>query len=87
MKTTKKTISKGLTRRDALKLSGLALGGLAFGDVMVGAGAGKALAQSQLCNTTNGCNYPVDPNTTQEYTYPKDAHLGPFKPPISRARG
>ena len=78
MKTTKKKMSEGLTRRDALKLSGLALGGVVFGGAMVGPGAGKALAQSQLCNTANGCNYPVDPNTTQEYTYPKDANLGPF---------
>jgi ribonuclease Z len=78
MKTSKRKMTEGLTRRDALKLSGLALGGVVFGGAMVGPGAGKALAQSQLCNTTNGCNYPVDPNTTQEYTYPKDANLGPF---------
>ena len=80
MKTTKKKMSEGLTRRDALKLSGMALGGLALGGAMVDAGTGKALAQSQLCNTTNGCNYPVDPTTTQEYTYPTDYKLGSFKP-------
>ena len=38
MKTAEKTMSKGLTRRDALKLSGLALGGLAF------AGTDKSIA-------------------------------------------
>ena len=59
MKTAKKKMSGGLTRRDALKLSGLALGSLALGGTTVGAGTAKALAQSQLCDTTNGCNYPV----------------------------
>jgi ribonuclease Z len=57
-----------------LKYSGLALGGLALGGSIVGAGAGKALAQ---CDT-NECNYPVPSDTTQEYTYPTTAQLGQF---------
>jgi len=47
-----------VTRRDALKASGLALGGLAIGR------AGNALAQCP----TEAC-YPVPPSETQEYTY------------------
>jgi hypothetical protein len=56
MKTTKKTVSEGLTRRELLKGSGLALGGLAFGSAIIGAGAGKALSQQQ-CDE-NACGYP-----------------------------
>jgi ribonuclease Z len=66
---TKKRVSKGLTRRDLLKASGVALGSLAVGGAMVGAGAGRALAKQQQC-ATNECNYPVGPGTTQHYTYP-----------------
>jgi len=48
-----------VTRRDALKASGLALGGLAI------RGASKALAQ---CGS-NACGYPVPNYETQEYAY------------------
>jgi ribonuclease Z len=64
-----------LTRRDALKASGLALGGLAIG------GADKALAQ---CKVLAPC-YPVsDIAETQEYSYFKQlkasAPLAPYTP-------
>jgi ribonuclease Z len=51
----------GLTRRDTLKLSGLAaVGGLTLGAV------GKARAQ---CDEPMESCYPVPPDTTQQYTY------------------
>ncbi|MDL2124285.1 MAG: hypothetical protein LWX51_14700 [Deltaproteobacteria bacterium] len=64
----KKTMSKGLTRRDALKLSGLALGGLAFTG-----SAGKAIATTSKYgggnpNTLLDSFYPTH-NDTQRYTY------------------
>jgi ribonuclease Z len=68
VKRSKKRISTELTRRDTLKLSGLALGGLAVAGVMGCEGSSKAGAQQQ-CGT-NECNYPVNPATTQEYSYP-----------------
>ena len=58
MKISKNISSEGLTRRDLLKGSGVILGGLALGGAMVGAGAGKALAQQ--C-PDNACSYPVRP--------------------------
>jgi ribonuclease Z len=75
MKKSRKRVAAGLTRRDTLKLSGVALGGLAVGSVMSCGGSGKAAAEQQ-CDD-NGCNYPVDPETTQEYLYP--GRLDPFK--------
>jgi ribonuclease Z len=73
-KRSKRRISAALTRRDTLKLSGLALGSLAAGGVMSCGGSDKAHA-GQQCED-NACNYPVDPDTTQEYSYPTD--LGTF---------
>lgn len=76
MKKTKKARSEGLTRRELMKASGLALGGLALGGAMVAAGAGKALARQQ-CGY-NECNYPVNPDTTQEYSYAASPPLHEF---------
>jgi ribonuclease Z len=67
MKTSKKTVSEGLTRRELLKASGLALGGLALGGAIVGNGVVKAIAQ-QPCDE-NACGYP-NGIPTQQYDYP-----------------
>jgi ribonuclease Z len=75
-KGTNKAMSKGLTRRDLLKASGVAVGGLALTGVVVGAGAGKVLAKQQQQCDDNECNYPVGPGTTEKYTYP--THLSSF---------
>ena len=66
MKESKKTMSKGLTRRDLLKASGVALGGLALGGAMIGSGAGKAHA-GVACPTVGPC-YPTN-TPTQQYSY------------------
>lgn len=76
MESTKKTGSDGLTRRQVLKNSGLALGGLALGNAIVGCRTDQARA-GQQCGT-NGCNYPVNPDTTVEYLYPNG--LAQFTP-------
>ncbi len=73
-----KTKSEGLTRRELLKASGVVLGGLALGGPYGCSGSGNASAQQQ-CGT-NGCNYPVDPASTQQYSYPVTAQLGAFTP-------
>ena len=73
MKKSKKSSSEGLTRRDLLKASGVALGGLAFGGAMVGTGAGKALAQQQC--RPNGCNYPWTLLPRRSIAYPTDYTL------------
>jgi ribonuclease Z len=78
MKRSKKTSSEGLTRRDLLKASGVAMGSLALGGAMVGARAGKALAKQQQQCGTNECHYPVGRGTTQKYSYP--THLSAFTP-------
>jgi ribonuclease Z len=78
MKKTKKRSSEGLTRRDLLKTSVMALGGLALGGAIVG---GKALAKEN-CNE-NGCGYPVNYTTTQEYTYPT-RYLRTFTPDMQK---
>lgn len=75
---TKKTKSQGLTRRELLKASGVVLGGLALGGQYGCSSSGSASAQQQ-CGT-NGCNYPVDTATTQQYSYPATAQLAPFTP-------
>lgn len=58
--------STQITRRDMVRLSGAAMGGLAFGGTLLGSGAGKANAQD-ACPTTP-C-YPVLPAVTQQYSY------------------
>ena len=72
----KKTEPTGMTRREALKVSGLGLaaGGLALGGTKI-ADAAKKIGQEQVCPDTNGCDYPVPEDTTQEYTYPTDYKL------------
>lgn len=79
MKTEKKT-TEGITRRDALKISGLALGELAFGGALVGLGARKAHADDN-CTCDNVCPQP-DPGCTwdtgrdtREYSYFKNLKL------------
>ena len=62
-------MSNKLSRRDFLMASGVALGGLSLGGAVAGAGLGKALT-TQQCGD-NGCGYPVDPESTQRYSYPK----------------
>ena len=64
MKDTKRTLSEGMTRRDLLKASGAALGGLAFGGTMFGGGLGKARADQ--CE--DNC-YPQTEYNTQKYSY------------------
>lgn len=77
MKKSEKTTSRGFTRRDALKVSGMALGGLAMGGA-VSAFAGKRTQPVNECDPppagcpTGNCTYPPDdpPHiSTQQYTY------------------
>ncbi len=78
MKKSRKTESDGLTRRDLLKASGVALGGLALGSVLVGSRAGKVNAQ-QMCSCPPGptCNW-TDYAASQRYSYFQT--LKPFYP-------
>ncbi len=76
MKIYKKTSSEGLTRRDLLKASGVALGGLAFGGAMVGAGKLHA-NESCDCPPGPGCSWN-DYAASQRYTYFEN--LPPFHP-------
>lgn len=64
----------GVTRRQALKLAGLAAGGLAIEGAI--GGSGEARAGFQQCDD-NACGYPVGPGRTQQYTYP--THLRDFE--------
>ena len=61
-------MSSKLSRRDFLKASGVALGGLALGGAVAGTGMGKT-PTAQQCDE-NGCQYPVKPKSTQQYSYP-----------------
>jgi len=56
--------SKGLRRRDVLKASGLAIGGLA-----VHGAFGRAGAAELQCGP-NACGYPVPKDQTERYDYP-----------------
>ena len=78
MDDSKKKEPKGLTRREALKISGLALGGLAFGGAIIVPGAGKTYAD-QSCNCPPGptCSWN-HPARSQRYSYFRD--LNPFYP-------
>jgi ribonuclease Z len=68
MKLSDKKPSKGISRRDALKYSGLALGGLAFGGALIGPGARRAYAK--LYCPENACDYyEGDGKITQAYDY------------------
>jgi ribonuclease Z len=68
MKPSDKKPSKGITRRDALKYSGLALGGLAFGGALGGPGVRWTYAKQLYC-PPNACGYPVPDYITKEYAY------------------
>jgi ribonuclease Z len=57
-----------LSRRDFLKASGVALGGLSLGGAVALTGMGETLAAQQCAE--NGCNYPVNPKSTRQYSYP-----------------
>jgi hypothetical protein len=59
MKTPKNTGSTELTRREMLKLSGAAVGGLAVGGAMIGPGAGDARAQEP--GVGDACTCPEGP--------------------------
>jgi ribonuclease Z len=61
-------MSSKFSRRDFLKASGVALGGLTLGGTVSGAALGETFT-AQQCGD-NGCNYPVDPATTAGYRYP-----------------
>lgn len=68
MKSTAGLTPDGASRRDVLKASGMALGSLVLG----GVAAGTATAHAPVphgCDE-NGCHYPVDPRSTQRYSYP-----------------
>ncbi len=58
----------GISRRGFLRSSGVALGGLSLGGAVAGTGMGRTLATQQCAN--NACGYPVDPSSTQRYSYP-----------------
>lgn len=61
-------MSSKFSRRDFLKASGVALSGLPLGCAVAGAGMGKTPA-TQQCKQ-NACQYPVNPKSTQRYSYP-----------------
>ena len=68
MKPSDKKPSKGITRRDALKYSGLALGGLAFGGALIGPGTRRTYAKKHC--PENACDYHEgDGKITQAYDY------------------
>ena len=69
-------MSSRLSRRSFLKTSGVAVGGLALGGALAGTGMGKT-PTTQQCDE-NGCHYPVNPKSTQRYSYP--ATLRKFTP-------
>jgi ribonuclease Z len=83
MKTPKNTGSTELTRREMLKLSGAAVGGLAVGGAMIGPGVGNARAQEpgvgDACTCPEGPTCRWDhPVNSQRYTYFEQ--LPPFYP-------
>lgn len=70
MDESKKEEPKGLSRRDALKISGLALGTLAVGGAVFGSGAGEVQANED-CECPEGptCSWSNYPRKTQVYSY------------------
>ena len=71
MDDSKKTESTGLTRREALKISG-ALGGLAIGGALIGSETGKAQTDNQCacdCYPDVKCGWTEQPQLTQQYSY------------------
>jgi ribonuclease Z len=82
MEDSKKQEATGLTRRDALKFSGLALvGGLAMGGATIGSGSGKAQA-NENCTCPEGptCDWSNYPNTDQQNQYSYFNSLPSFNP-------
>lgn len=84
MKSSAKKPSKGITRRDALKLSGLALGGLAIGNAI---GPGTDIAQADDARSGGTIfNDPANRNTyfamLRPY-HPGSEPLGPYEMRIS----
>jgi ribonuclease Z len=75
----KKTEPKGLTRREAIKVSGLALGGLAIGGALTGSEMGKAqTGDTCTCPPGPACSWTEQPQLTQQYSYFRN--LPPFYP-------
>jgi len=68
MKTNDKARSTQLSRRGFLGISGATLGGLPLGGALAGTGIGETPTTQQCAN--NGCNYPVNPKSTRQYSYP-----------------
>ena len=80
MKSSEKTRFGGLTRRDLLKASGVAMGGLTLGGALVGSRAGKLLADQSCidyCTAVPPCTW-TDYPASQRYGYFKG--LDPFYP-------
>ena len=80
MKPSDKKTESGITRRDALKYSGLALGGMVIGGNAIDAFASKKAPPIDDCSPsgcpTGTCDYPPDEQDTQQYTY--FSHLEPI---------
>lgn len=83
MANSKRSVSKGLTRRDILKASGVALGGIVLGgSSAMGAFSAKKKHPTNECNPigcpTGACDYPPTQELMQQYTYFND--LPKWKP-------
>ncbi len=83
MKTSDKDGSNRLSRRELLKFSGMAVGGLAFGSALLGPGVHRALADDACVDGDCVCpDGPVcewnQPGAAQRYTY--FDRLPPFNP-------
>jgi ribonuclease Z len=73
MNTSNKKETKGITRREALKVSGMALGGLALSGSVMNVMAAKKIQQVNTCNPiecpTGLCVYPPSEAEMNQYTY------------------
>jgi ribonuclease Z len=75
MKTSNKIETKGITRREALKVSGMALGGIALGGSAINAFAAKTIQPLNKCETppigcpTGECSYPPPVAAMNQYSY------------------
>ncbi len=75
MKTSNKIETKGITRREALKVSGMALGGIALGGTAINAFAAKTIQPLNKCEPppiecpTGECSYPPTVAAMNQYSY------------------
>lgn len=73
MKKTEQKVSEGLTRRDVLMASALALGGLAVGGGAMSAFSAEKTQPINDCNPSGcpggSCSYPPTPEAMQQYSY------------------